>query len=1081
MAFPQPVRIGQFWQGLSNQSPWDQFPGQCKDILNMSLPVSVGAKTRSGTRLVGAILDALLDFDLTVDDMRFYHFRGTLLIFGSNPAGGAGFIKAFDSETLTERAVTGSFSYLDDAFKDTIRLDAIRDAVLVLNREVVPEAIASADYTVEGTVTTANDLPPAAAAGDQYYVATSNGFAPRGFYQADVVSPRTQDWTRISAPLQDDARLDGATMPHQLLQQFDDDFTFTITLGGPFVVGETITGAPSGATGTVRTVGPGDRLTAERTSVALFTVADAITGGTSLAEADVDTYFPNSVVSFVFSEIVWEERLSGTPSSNPAPVWATKVSGDGAPLDAMAFYNGRLFLIGANAVVFSDSRDRVQFFLDDVTDEIPLFVSTGSVDINAPALGEIQWALPATNNLVIIGENGQVSFSSGQEALSALNGVVNPIESFNNSRAIPVSHGGQVTMVDAFGDVRDFQFNPTSLFMSYSGSRNSHALRILQDMEVFEIFAFDDYTFFVGDDDTRLHQYTTANGQLVQNGWSKLRFPGVPVFMWQWEDQIYILSRDEDRLAYVIRTYIQQEEPYPTGLCFAPSLDSMISFTADGYDPDTDETEFIYDFAGDNTRAVKRDTLNPCANEWWDIPDPVASALVDVLELRVADALPYLLEENDVVDAFDDPSNQNIISSKGTYDGGSNVYLVEKFYGPNLLTDDSKLQVSTGAGKDDVNDGNTATFWQATGGDSQPTITYDFGTIGNEKTIIRYRISSTDADKPVSWTLEASNNGISWAVIDTRAAQVFADFETKEFDITNILPFRFYRLFNFEDTFGDGAQLSEWLAFELDSNELDLESDPLPATLTPTGNILTLQYSGDAALESELRAYASRNGGTDFVEVDLEFVEETLTGSTVVQGKLFWDDDEFGVSVKWKVTVSGGLSLNDFALQGVAMQWFDIRNGQGNQILSPTRVEVDRFFVAGDQRGDYIIGEAFPWFMLMTELYPQGPTNKLPIISVLTFFYVNSVEFEVGVKRKGLLSPPAIQKFSTANVGSEVVTENIIKTGSGAVHVGLDGRGCDIVFRGTGPVPTTLSAIEYLVRVSGKALGYGAQSESFGT
>ena len=55
MAESQRIRVGQLYNGLSNQAPWRQFPGQVKDILNMSLDVSIGARTRSGTRLVGEL------------------------------------------------------------------------------------------------------------------------------------------------------------------------------------------------------------------------------------------------------------------------------------------------------------------------------------------------------------------------------------------------------------------------------------------------------------------------------------------------------------------------------------------------------------------------------------------------------------------------------------------------------------------------------------------------------------------------------------------------------------------------------------------------------------------------------------------------------------------------------------------------------------------------------------------------------------------------------------------------------------------------------------------------------------------
>jgi len=1058
----------------------------------MSLDISVGARTRSGTRLVGE-LGAAFDFTRTVQDMRMFHFQGTFILVGSDASGGpgSGFIQAFDSETLEEFVITGSTDYIDDAFKSTIEFTAIRDAVLVLNREIVPQVLTSATYTLTDTFSDFNDLiafadtPGNVFADETYYVSQNTGVIPRGFYRTPIDDPQSQDWFRVPAPTQADAELQGSSMPHQLLRQFDSDFDFTITLGGPFTLGETITGGASGATAVVRRLGPGDQLTAERTSVADFDLAETITGGASFTEATVDAYFPDSVTSFKFSVVTWEQRLSGTQESNPAPVWGQTATIDGAPLDAMEFHSGRLFLIGSNAIVFSDAGNRVNYFLDDVTDIIPIFTATGSIDVNAPALGDLQFALSAKNNLVIIGENGQIAFTSGQERLSSINGTIEPIENFNNSSAIPVSSGDTVSMVDEQGDVRDFQFNGQSLLMEYIGNRASHALRVLQNVETYQIFTFDDVTFFPGDDDTRLHQRTTINGQIVQNAWSKLRFPGEPVFMWVWKERQYILERDVERQSYVVLDYIHRAEPVPVGFCFAPTMDFMQDISATIYDPLLDETEFLYPDSGLLTRCVKKDTIRPCRDEWWDIPNPTLQDLIDELNNAIDDAtINYELTENKVVDPFDDSANQNIQASKGAYDGGGDFYDVVPFISANLFTDGAAISVSTGSGGSNVTDGNTATFWEADpiGTDPNPSIIYDFG-IGNDEIIVRYEVGATDAGKPEEWTFEGSNNAFTWTILDTQTSQSFSDFEIKSYPFTNLTAYRYYRLRNILETGGDGAQVSEWRAGILASNDLDLESDTLPATLTPTGAIITLVYDttdGEAlSLGVELTAFVSRDGGTTEIEIPLVFDSERLDGKKVIKGEMEFTDEIFGTDVQWRVAITGLANITGATLHGVALQWFDSRDGEGNVILEPDRVLSDRFYVRGDQRGEYTVGEIFQWFMLLTELYGEA-TNITPVVTMLSFFYVNSRSFDVGIKRKAQLEEPYIQSFTTGDVGGNIVDENLIQTGMGAFAIGLDGRGADIVFSGQGPIATTLGAIEYIVRVSGKPVGFGAQTESFG-
>ncbi len=1089
MGFPQKIRVGELYQGLSNQPPFRVHPGQVSDILNMALDISVGARTRSGTGLVGEIATpGGLDFALTVQDMRFYHFQGALLIVGSASAGGpgSGFIKAFEvtnANNFVERVVTGSTAYLDDSFKSTIDFTAIRDAVLVMNREIVPQVLTSATYTLKDTVGDFNDLldEVSVLADDTFYVSSNTGVIPRGFYRTPIDDPLSQDWFRVPAPTQADAELQGSSMPHQILRQRDDDLDFTITLGGPFTVGETISGGTSAATGVVRSLGPGDRMTAERTSVDLFDVAETITGGGSATEATVDLYFPDSVLSFKLAEVVWEQRLSGTQTSNPAPVWGQTATLDGAPLDAMEFHSGRLFLIGGNAVVFSDARNRVNYFLDDITDDIPIFTATGSIDINAPTAGEIQHALSSKNSLVIIGENGQFSFTSGQERLSSINGTVEPIEEFNNSSAIPVSSGEVVSIVDSFGDVRDFAFDPVSLLTTYKGNRADHAQRILEQVETFQIFVFDDVTFFLGDSDTRLHQRKTIGGTEVQNGWSKLRFPGTPVFMWAWKDRLYILERDADRQQYIVLDYIHRQEPVPTGYCFAPTMDFMRNVSATSYDALLDETEFLYSDAGLMTRAVKADTINPCRDEWWDIPFPTLQTLIDRLNAAIDDVtIDYVLQENNVVDPFDDSANQNVIDSKGIYDAGGDFYAVEPFISANLFTTGSRISVSSGTGGANVVDGSTSTFWQslAIGSDPNPTITYDFDT-GNDEILVRYEVGATAADKPVSWTFEGSNNNFTWTILDTQTSQTFSDFEIKEYPFSNAVAYRYHRLRNILESGGDGAQVSEWRAGILSENALDLESDILPATLTPTGAIITLVVEGELSLGVEIEAFITRDGGTTFVTIPLVFDSTRLDGKNVLKGEMEFTDTIFGTDVAWKVTISGLADIDGTELHGVALQWFDSRDADGNVVLEPDRILSDRFYVRGDQRGEYIVGEIFSWFMLLTELYGEA-SNVTPIVSKLSFFYVNSRSFSVGIKRKAALAEPYTQEFNTGDVGGNIVNENLIQTGMGMFAVGLDGRGADIVFSGEGPVPTTLSAIEYEVRVKGKALGFGAQTESFG-
>lgn len=1086
----QQIRVGQLWQGLSSQAPWRQFPGQTKDMLNMALDVTVGARTRSGTRLIGEIDTNILDFALTVEDMRMFHFQGDLIVVGSDPQTGLGFLKVFDSLTLQSLLVTGDLSYMDDAFKATIDFTAIRDTVIILNREVVPQALTSAPYTLAGTVDQHSELSATPIIDEVYFVSREQGIIPRGFYKTPSATPLSQDWFRVPAPSQADAVLQGESMPHQLVRVFDDDLTVGNRAGNDLVLGVTVTGDASSAVGILRSFDNANtptQITIERTTTQQeYTPGEQLSfSGAATGTMDMDAapsnYFPSSVKSFKFVEIVWTQRLSGTAATNPVPVWAQTATQSGGPLDAIEFHHSRLFLVGNNAVTFSDGRDRVNFFLTDVTSIIPIFTSTGSIDINTPTAGEIQFALSSKNSLVLIGQNAQLSFTSGQERLSSVNGTVEPISEFNNSSTIPVAAGDLVTIIDEFGSVNDFGFDPVSAFTAFKGNRAAQTLRIFENTNIFQIFTFDDTTFFIGDEDTRMHQRTTIQGQEIQSGWSKLRFPGTTVFMWQFEDRIFLLERDTDRQAYVVLDYIHRQEPLPDGFCFAPAMDYMRSVSATIYDPDEDETEFLYANASLKTRACKQDTINPCRIEWWDIPNPTLDTLINRLNAAIDEAsIDYVLNENDVVDPFDDSANQNIIGGQGTYDAGGDFYLVEPFISANIFTVGTALTVSSGVNAADVIDDNFGTFWQSLpiGSDPNPTITYDFG-VGVDQLLVRYEVGATTTDSPDSWTFEGSHNNFTWTILDTQTGQNIPASTSIEYPFTNTISYRYYRLRNILETGGDGARVAKWKSGILASNDLDLESDSLAATLSPTGAILTLVYDGELSLGVELQVFVSRDDGTTFVPITMVEDSLRLDGKRILRGEMEWTDNIFGQLIKWKVVMTGLANITGTTLHGVALQWFDSRDGDGNQILKPDRILSDRFFVRGDQRGEYIIGEVFDWFILLTELY-DGASNVTPIISKLSFFYINSRQFDVGVKRKAANADPIIQTFNTGNIGGNIVNANLIQTGMGMFTVGLDGRGADIVFSGTGPIVTTLSAIEYIVRVKGKPLGFGAQSESFG-
>ncbi|WP_462164071.1 di-heme oxidoredictase family protein [Pseudoalteromonas xiamenensis] len=76
-----------------------------------------------------------------------------------------------------------------------------------------------------------------------------------------------------------------------------------------------------------------------------------------------------------------------------------------------------------------------------------------------------------------------------------------------------------------------------------------------------------------------------------------------------------------------------------------------------------------------------------------------------------------------------------------------------------------------------------------------------------------YRLTSANdvaVRDPLNWTLLGSNDGVSWATLDSRNNEDFASrFETREFSFSNQTPYQYYRL-TMNNNSGNITQLAEW-------------------------------------------------------------------------------------------------------------------------------------------------------------------------------------------------------------------------------------------------------------------------------
>lgn len=141
-------------------------------------------------------------------------------------------------------------------------------------------------------------------------------------------------------------------------------------------------------------------------------------------------------------------------------------------------------------------------------------------------------------------------------------------------------------------------------------------------------------------------------------------------------------------------------------------------------------------------------------------------------------------------------------------------------------------------------------------------LTYDFGSALTAK---RYRITSAATGStygqtldPMNWTLQGSNNGSSFTVIDTRSNESFANRgETREFRIVSPGSYRYYKL-NITSNFGSAATVGSQLA-EFRLSTVDVWEDITPYVQFEDKVRITRGLQGVSGRSDFSRAYFTLN------------------------------------------------------------------------------------------------------------------------------------------------------------------------------------------------------------------------------
>ena len=282
----------------------------------------------------------------------------------------------------------------------------------------------------------------------------------------------------------------------------------------------------------------------------------------------------------------WRHRISGNTASNRASSVA------GSEIIDVFFMQGRIGFVTKTHLVASRDGDFFNFWLNNVNavddeDRIDREMLTFK------NLGRPLRVLVLGHSLVIGMELGQLAFTAGAETMTSTNGQFRALTKFATQDVEPGDVGDVGYFVDRRGYVHQyglFDAGGTSV-PAYMGWTNIHRFRLTRGKTVDRLFGIDRSMFVTTTGGAVLaYDSFSQNNEIVQSAWSQLTFKDDPVYFANWNDRIYIVTRDATD-GYSIVDYKHYDEEAPAGMSWAPTLDRL-EIVSGVYDEEENETTF---------------------------------------------------------------------------------------------------------------------------------------------------------------------------------------------------------------------------------------------------------------------------------------------------------------------------------------------------------------------------------------------------------------------------------------------------------------------------------------------------------
>jgi Fe-S cluster assembly iron-binding protein IscA len=317
-----------------------------------------------------------------------------------------------------------------------------------------------------------------------------------------------------------------------------------------------------------------------------------------------------------------------------------------------------------------------------------------------------------------------------------------------------------------------------------------------------------------------------------------------------------------------------------------------------------------------------------------------ANIMLNSFRISVNGGLTFQNMVDGVVDEFEDETGVDLpTSTNESYDATNDYYRSGPGGGSTLIAQSSGTvlgnMVNGGGlaaafdGDNDENIDNSALL----NGSGPAYCGKDWGS-GNDRVVTSVKTwgsnnfgyegggSGTDAHT-ITLSVEGSTDNFSSSVVDLGGSISFADAasaNTKTLTTTSTTAYRYHRLKITSGGTDSADALAELEFYEtLTTVDMTIFSNATTALAAPDdANIVVWEEDVDAiTLNTDLKVYASRNGGTTYTQITLAEVANLTTGR-VLTGTVDISGQSSATAMKYKIET---LNTKDQKIHAVALQW----------------------------------------------------------------------------------------------------------------------------------------------------------------